>query len=50
MVYAENMRRLEQGRSQGIADDDIPLIEVEWFVDDYWYCRYLSPFGDVLRE
>ena len=30
--------------------DDIPLIESEWFMDDYWYYYYLSPFGDILAE
>lgn len=49
-VEAENNRRLEQGRSVGMPDDDIPLIEAEWFVDNYWYFYYLSPFGDILSE
>lgn len=50
VVEAENKRRLEMGQSVGMDEDDIPLIEAEWYVDNYWYFYYLSPFGDVLGE
>ena len=50
MVEAENERRKEQGLSAGMEEEDIPLIEAEWFVDNYWYFYYLSPFGDILAE
>lgn len=50
MVEAENERRKEQGLSAGMEEEDIPLIETEWFVDNYWYFYYLSPFGDILAE
>ncbi len=50
LVGAVNERRLEQGLSMGMAKEDIPLIEAKWFVDDYWYYYYLTPFGDILRE
>ncbi len=49
-VVAENLKRMEQGRQAGMADEDIPLIEAEWFMDDYWYYYFLSPFGDILDE
>lgn len=49
-VVAENMHRLEQGRAAGMADDEIPMIEAEWFMDDFWYYYFLSPFGDILDE
>jgi hypothetical protein len=50
MVVAENLDRLRRGRELGMSDDDIPLIKAEWFVDDYWYYYYLTPFGDILKE
>ena len=50
MVEDENRRRLENGMSLGMAADDIPLIEPEWFVDSYWYYYFLSPQGDILAE
>ena len=45
-----NQDRILQGISQGIPQDDIPLIETENFIDRYWYARWLSPYGDVLQE
>lgn len=50
LVASENRRRIEQGRALGMEESDIPLIKAKWFMDDYWYYYYLSPFGDVLRE
>ena len=49
-VEEENRKRLKQGMDQGIPKEDIPFIEVEWFIDNYWYYRFLSPLGDVLQE
>ncbi|MDR1562200.1 MAG: hypothetical protein LBS54_03800 [Dysgonamonadaceae bacterium] len=42
-------RRIEQG-SMGIAPHDMRLIEYEWFVDNYWHCYFMSPYGDTLME
>lgn len=50
MVWAENQKRLQLGRANGIADDDVPLVEAEWFIDSYWYYYFITPFGDVLKE
>ena len=50
LVGDENARRLQRGLAAGMAADDIPMIEAEWFVDDYWYYYYLTPFGDILQE
>jgi hypothetical protein len=50
MVVGVNARRLEQGLAQGMKREDIPMIEAKWFIDDYWYYYYLTPFGDILRE
>lgn len=33
-----------------MPEEEIPLIRAEWFMDDYWYFYYLSPFGDILKE
>ncbi|MFA6813009.1 MAG: hypothetical protein WCR45_07955 [Bacteroidaceae bacterium] len=49
-IANENQSRIEQGAEQGIPQEDVPLIEVEWFMDSYWYFRFLSPLGDVLQE
>ena len=50
MVKAENERRRMQGLTNGIPEEEIPYIEVEWFMDSYWYYYYLSPMGDILKE
>lgn len=50
MVVAENERRKAQGVEAGMAEEDVPLIEAEWFVDDYWYYYFLTPFGHILDE
>lgn len=45
-----NGMRLKQGIEDGIPQDEIPFIEAEWFMDSYWYYRFLSPLGDILQE
>jgi len=50
IVEVENQDRLQRGMAAGMAAEDIPMIKAEWFMDDYWYFYYLSPFGDILRE
>lgn len=50
LVDAVNADRLARGLEQGMTEEDIPLITAEWFVDDYWYYYFLSPFGDILDE
>ena len=50
MVEKENARRIKQGREAGMPEEEIPLIETEWFIDSYWYYYYLTPFGHILGE
>lgn len=49
-IILENNSRIQQGLEAGMERDDIPLIEYEWFMDSYWYYRFLTPLGDVLSE
>lgn len=50
IVASVNADRIEKGTRLGMDKDDIALITAEWFMDDYWYFYYLSPFGDILME
>ena len=50
VVLDENERRIQQGLEVGIPEEEIPLIQYEWFVDSYWYYYFLTPFGDILEE
>ena len=50
VVLTENEERMRMAKEAGMPEDEVPLIKATWFVDDYWYFYYLSPFGDTLRE
>lgn len=50
VVLAENEERMRMAKEVGMPEEEVPLIKANWFVDDYWYFYYLSPFGDILRE
>lgn len=49
-VVSVNEERLQMAKSVGMPEDEVPLIDATWFVDDYWYFYYLTPLGDILRE
>lgn len=51
-IEAENASRLMLGREQGWPDDEIPLIRYKenFFVDTYWYGRFMTPQGYILWE
>lgn len=49
-VISVNAERLAMAREAGMSDEDVPLIQYTWFMDDYWYFYYLTPFGDILKE
>ncbi len=49
-VAQVNRERMQMAKEAGMPDDEVPLIKATWFVDDYWYFYYLSPFGDILKE
>lgn len=47
-VVAVNEERMRMAAEVGMTD--VALIEATWFVDDYWYYYFLTPFGDILQE
>ena len=49
-IEKENQERIKEFLSNGVAEDDVPVMNIEWFVDRYWFCQYLTPTGDVLFE
>lgn len=49
-VASVNEERLQMARAAGMPEDEVALIKPTWFIDDYWYFYYLSPFGDILKE
>lgn len=50
LVVKVNDERIENGLALGMELDDIPLIQYEWKIDEYWYFYYLTPFGHILKE
>jgi hypothetical protein len=49
-VDAENNARIQLGLSQGIPLEEIPLIETEYIIDQYWHFQMLAPDGLILDE
>ena len=51
-IEDENRRRIELGMQQGWSKQEIPLIRYRdnFFVDTYWYGRFMTPTGHILWE
>lgn len=49
-IEAQNQARIQMGLSQGIPMDEIPLIETEDIIDQYWHFQMLAPDGLILEE
>lgn len=50
VVVAQNEERLAMAKSVGMPEEEVPLIHATWFMDNYWYYYYLTPFGNILKE
>lgn len=61
MVRAENEKRRSLAQASGWGEDDVPYIIGDgygstdeerngFFVDTFWYCRFLAPDGTILWE
>lgn len=49
-VQAQNAARIQMGLSQGIPAEEIPMIEYEYIIDQYWHFQMLTPDGMILEE
>lgn len=49
-VTLVNAQRMQMAEATGMSPEEVPLVKATWFMDDYWYFYYLSPFGDILKE
>jgi len=45
-----NSTRVKEQSEMGVLEEDMKLLEYEWFVDRYWYFYFMSPYGDILKE
>ncbi len=54
MVTAVNMARVTKAMEIGMPVEQVCLRvsdkKRDWFMDDYWYFRFLTPTGEVLQE
>lgn len=49
-IDAGNELRIKEYGENGVPEEEVPLMEYEWFLDKFWYARYLTPVGEVLFE
>lgn len=49
-VAEQNSERVRLGTEQDIPKEEIPLIEAEEKFEQFWYVKYLTPFGHCLYE
>lgn len=49
-IKAENRERIALAREAGWSAEEVPTIELEYFIDEYWYCQLMAPDGSVLWE
>lgn len=45
-----NRNRIAFSEKHGIPKDQVPLIEATSIKEDFWYVKYMTPYGDVLME
>ena len=49
-IAEQNSERVRLGTEQGLPQEEIPLIEAEEKFEQFWYVKYLTPFGHCLYE
>lgn len=47
---ATNEVRRQEQAAMGVAEEDMKLLEYQIFTDRYWYFRFMSPYGDILKQ
>lgn len=54
LVTAVNAARIAEGIAAGMIPENVALVECDpkkdWFIDEYWYYRFLTPSGHTLQE
>lgn len=54
LVTAENAARIAEGVAHGMEPQNVALVVCDkhddWFIDEYWYYRYITPYGHILQE
>ena len=49
-IESENERRRKEALAAGVSEEDILAIEYNYATERFWYYRYMTPYGHVLKE
>ena len=49
-VRLMNTQRVQKGMAEGIPVGEIPQIDATRKYEQFWWCKFLSPWGDLLYE
>lgn len=49
-IESVNKERKAEAAKLGFAEDEVPVIEMHYFIDEYYFCRFLTPDGAILYE
>ena len=49
-VDEENKLRIAEGKRLGFAEEEIPVIDKIWYTDIFWFYRFMTPSGYILKE
>lgn len=49
-IESENERRRKEALAAGVSEEDILTIEYNYATERFWYYRYMTPYGHVLKE
>lgn len=49
-IDAINENRIKEAFDMGVDAEDVPIIEIEWYIDSFWYYRFITPFSEVIDE
>lgn len=50
LVDAVNEARVRQYAEANVGQEEVPLIETQWMMDSYWYYRFMTPEGVVIKD
>lgn len=50
LLEIENEKRLKEATDKGTAEEDILTIEYSYATERFWYYRYMTPYGHVLKD
>lgn len=49
-IDAINNQRMQEASSNGVDPEDVLLIQYNYANEQYWYYRYMTPYGEILQE